>query len=138
MAPSITFVVSALLATYVAATPVLESAPSPLKLSISKKFNSTQGFRIVDVDRARIAEFKSRNAAHGPAPQAGSSSFPVTNAVDTYTASVGVGSPPTFYNLLIDTGSSNTWVRMSLLCFFTRMFTYSEWFIYSSAQIRRT
>ncbi len=28
----------------------------------------------------------------------------------TYTASVGVGSPVTDYTLLIDTGSSNTWV----------------------------
>jgi hypothetical protein len=124
MTPSIAFVVSALLATYVAATPVLESAPSPLKLSISKKFNSTQGFRVVDVDRARIAGFKNRNAAHGPAPQAGSSSFPVTNVVDTYTASVGVGSPPTFYNLLIDTGSSNTWVRVSLPYFYAHIYLF--------------
>ena len=28
----------------------------------------------------------------------------------TYNATVGVGSPATDYNLLIDTGSSNTWV----------------------------
>ncbi|EIW59132.1 acid protease [Trametes versicolor FP-101664 SS1] len=34
----------------------------------------------------------------------------VTDAGVTYTASVGVGSPPTQYTLLIDTGSSNTWV----------------------------
>ncbi|KAH9847941.1 acid protease [Lenzites betulinus] len=34
----------------------------------------------------------------------------VTDAGVTYTASVGVGSPATQYTLLIDTGSSNTWV----------------------------
>ncbi|TFK88713.1 acid protease [Polyporus arcularius HHB13444] len=34
----------------------------------------------------------------------------VTDAGVTYTASVGVGSPATDYILLIDTGSSNTWV----------------------------
>ena len=34
----------------------------------------------------------------------------VTNAGVLYTASVGVGSPATQYNLVIDTGSSNTWV----------------------------
>ncbi|KAF8267326.1 acid protease [Lactarius quietus] len=34
----------------------------------------------------------------------------VTDAAMTYTASVGVGSPATDYTLLIDTGSSNTWV----------------------------
>ncbi len=34
----------------------------------------------------------------------------MTDAGVTYTASVGVGKPPTQYTLLIDTGSSNTWV----------------------------
>lgn len=34
----------------------------------------------------------------------------VTDAGVTYTADVGVGSPATDYTLLIDTGSSNTWV----------------------------
>ncbi|THH33217.1 hypothetical protein EUX98_g954 [Antrodiella citrinella] len=34
----------------------------------------------------------------------------VTDAGVTYTTSVGVGSPATQYTLLIDTGSSNTWV----------------------------
>ncbi|KAK7681605.1 hypothetical protein QCA50_015338 [Cerrena zonata] len=34
----------------------------------------------------------------------------VTDAGVTYTASVGVGNPPTNYTLLIDTGSSNTWI----------------------------
>ncbi|TFY71569.1 hypothetical protein EVG20_g1455 [Dentipellis fragilis] len=37
-------------------------------------------------------------------------SIDVTDAAVTYTASVGVGSPATQYTLLIDTGSSNTWV----------------------------
>lgn len=37
----------------------------------------------------------------------------VTDAGVTYTASVGVGSPATDYTLLIDTGSSNTWVGAS-------------------------
>ena len=27
-----------------------------------------------------------------------------------YTVSVGVGDPPTYYELVVDTGSSNTWV----------------------------
>ncbi|KAI9440274.1 acid protease [Lactarius psammicola] len=34
----------------------------------------------------------------------------VTDAAVTYTASIGVGNPATDYTLLIDTGSSNTWV----------------------------
>ncbi|KAG2098281.1 acid protease [Suillus discolor] len=37
--------------------------------------------------------------------------IPATNLVYIqYTTSVGVGSPPTYYNLVIDTGSSNTFV----------------------------
>ncbi|EJD07493.1 acid protease [Fomitiporia mediterranea MF3/22] len=38
------------------------------------------------------------------------STINVTNTAVTYTTTVGVGSPATDYNLLIDTGSSNTWV----------------------------
>ncbi|EMD39767.1 hypothetical protein CERSUDRAFT_71628 [Gelatoporia subvermispora B] len=47
-----------------------------------------------------------------PSSGSGSSSggVDVTDAGVTYTASVGVGSPATQYTLLIDTGSSNTWV----------------------------
>ncbi|KAJ6504591.1 acid protease [Mycena vitilis] len=37
--------------------------------------------------------------------------IPCTNAGVTYLASVGFGNPPTNCNLLIDTGSSNTWVK---------------------------
>ncbi|KAF8158022.1 aspartic peptidase domain-containing protein [Crassisporium funariophilum] len=50
-----------------------------------------------------------------PFPPAGdtdaaSNSIDVTDAAVTYTLPVGVGNPPTEYTLLIDTGSSNTWV----------------------------
>ncbi|EIN11487.1 acid protease, partial [Punctularia strigosozonata HHB-11173 SS5] len=37
-------------------------------------------------------------------------SVSVTNEAVTYMASVGVGSPATSYDLIIDTGSSSTWV----------------------------
>ncbi|TDL23261.1 acid protease [Rickenella mellea] len=46
-----------------------------------------------------------------PIPAApGSNSIDVTDAGVTYTMQVGVGTPPTEYTLLIDTGSSFTWV----------------------------
>ncbi|KAF9481152.1 acid protease [Pholiota conissans] len=53
--------------------------------------------------------------APAPVPPAGdpdsaAESIDVTDAGVTYTISVGVGSPATDYTLLIDTGSSNTWV----------------------------
>ncbi|KAJ7643871.1 acid protease [Roridomyces roridus] len=48
--------------------------------------------------------------ATGGAEAADPGSIDVTDAAVTYTMSVGVGSPATQYTLLIDTGSSNTWV----------------------------
>ena len=41
----------------------------------------------------------------------GGQTAPVANlGYVSYTATVGVGSPPTYYNLIVDTGSSNTFV----------------------------
>ncbi|KAF9562690.1 hypothetical protein EC968_005172 [Mortierella alpina] len=37
-------------------------------------------------------------------------SYPVGNRAGSFIASVGIGSPPTSYDLLIDTASSNTWI----------------------------
>lgn len=49
-------------------------------------------------------------ASGGDSGAASDGSIDVTDAGVTYTLSVGVGSPATQYTLLIDTGSSNTWV----------------------------
>ncbi|KAN0088293.1 Aspartic peptidase domain containing protein [Tylopilus felleus] len=55
-----------------------------------------------DADRARAAFLKSRTAT-------GPTTVPATNlAYVQYTTSVGIGNPPTYYNLVVDTGSSNT------------------------------
>ncbi|KAG1769878.1 acid protease [Suillus placidus] len=57
-----------------------------------------------DADRARAA-FLKNFASGSPA------TVPASNlAYVQYTTSVGVGSPPTYYNLVVDTGSSNTFV----------------------------
>jgi len=57
-----------------------------------------------DADRARAASLKSFAAG-------GATTIPASNlAYVQYTTSVGVGSPPTYYNLVVDTGSSNTFV----------------------------
>ncbi|KAG1809552.1 aspartic peptidase domain-containing protein, partial [Suillus variegatus] len=39
-----------------------------------------------------------------------SSSISLTNDVMLYTADIGVGSPATYYTVLVDTRSSNTWI----------------------------
>ncbi|KAG2046900.1 acid protease [Suillus hirtellus] len=53
-------------------------------------------------DRARASFLKTTS---------GPKTIPATNLVYIqYTTSVGVGCPPTYYNLIVDTGSSNTFV----------------------------
>ncbi|KIY46744.1 acid protease [Fistulina hepatica ATCC 64428] len=83
-------------------------------------------------DRARAQKLIAGLSPHGPAaPRAlfrrtkhhkhkapygrdedsnNTDSIDVTDAAVTYTMTVGVGSPATDYTLLIDTGSSNTWI----------------------------
>ncbi|KAG9312014.1 acid protease [Chiua virens] len=79
-----------------------------LSVADATPINGTGTLNIVEKDRARAQAF--RQAAH---PGKRSTSFSVTNAAVTYTAQVGVGSPATDYTLLIDTGSSNTWIGAS-------------------------
>ncbi|KAI0789828.1 acid protease [Abortiporus biennis] len=73
------------------------------------------------VGRFRAARHRGHHGHHGGSgggstepevPGGGESSngVDVTDAGVTYTASVGVGQPATQYTLLIDTGSSNTWL----------------------------
>ncbi|TFK51248.1 aspartic proteinase [Heliocybe sulcata] len=97
------------LAISTSATPIVVDTPK-ISLGFATKFNHTGGaVKIVEADRARIAHLKSLAHSNSTEKRA-SYSFSITNAAVTYTTSVGVGSPATNYNLLIDTGSSNTWL----------------------------
>ncbi|KDQ62988.1 hypothetical protein JAAARDRAFT_28980 [Jaapia argillacea MUCL 33604] len=80
-----------------------------ITLPLAKKVNMTGGSaNLVQIGQARAKAFRSR--ADGRMQQGMIMSVPVENQAVTYVASVGVGSPPTTYSLVIDTGSSNTWV----------------------------
>ncbi|KAH9934525.1 acid protease [Epithele typhae] len=86
-----------------------------LTLSVTRRLNLTGVPSIIEADRARAKMLFERataqNATVMSAKQAaGLVPVDATNQVYNYIASVGVGSPPTYYNLLIDTGSSNTWL----------------------------
>ncbi|KAJ7459167.1 aspartic peptidase A1 [Mycena galericulata] len=93
-----------LLALRVAAGPVESSF---ISLPISRHFNFTGSATIVQQDFARVQAIKSRKS--GVSSRAAISE-PVDNQAVSYIASVGVGSPATTYQLIVDTGSSNTWV----------------------------
>lgn len=120
-----------LLALAVSANPIVVR-DNLIRLPFAKQFNVTAGTagNLLKADQARAAALK----AHGSAKSAGTLakdavvSFTVQNQAVTYVASVGVGSPATtckprkvvldeligtpiiLDSLLIDTGSSNTWV----------------------------
>ena len=79
------------------------SASSVLTVPLTK-LNRTGAYLkgAADADRARAAFLKSL-AATGP------TNAPATNLeYQAYTTSIGIGNPPTYYNLVVDTGSSNT------------------------------
>ena len=90
---------------------------SPVTLPIARRLNVTGAANILALDQARAKQLKSisissSSSSSGTSFKKAASAFDViaTNGAVDYTASVGVGTPPTFYDLLIDTGSSNTWL----------------------------
>ncbi|KAG2368815.1 hypothetical protein BDR07DRAFT_1477728 [Suillus spraguei] len=104
-APLLTFL---LLTLSITGSPV-EVRNSPITVPIVRRLNfSNSTVNLLQHDQARAAALKDRSRLH----HAGYT--PVTNYDDVmYVAAVGVGSPPTIYNLIVDTGSSNTWVGAS-------------------------
>ncbi|KAJ6611442.1 acid protease [Mycena sp. CBHHK59/15] len=100
-------------------------------VSFKANINVVNVKEILARDRARAKHLLAGRQPHGPvafhrakksshchkgaggSSEGGSSvgqTIAVTDAAVTYTACVGVGQPATNYNLLIDTGSSNTWI----------------------------
>ncbi|EKM57087.1 uncharacterized protein PHACADRAFT_160625 [Phanerochaete carnosa HHB-10118-sp] len=79
---------------------------NPITIPLARYLNLTGGAaKILENDRARANALKLGSFAKDPAAP-----VPVANAATSYTVQVGVGSPAQTYNLLVDTGSSNTWV----------------------------
>ncbi|EPQ56856.1 aspartic proteinase [Gloeophyllum trabeum ATCC 11539] len=81
-------------------------------MPIARRFktNSNGVAKIVENDRARIAHLKNLSKDKAASSKRAEYSFSVTNGAVSYYATVGVGSPATDYTLIVDTGSSNTWV----------------------------
>ncbi|KAF5366346.1 hypothetical protein D9757_011466 [Collybiopsis confluens] len=102
------------LALAVAANPIVVVDRSPISLPLSRVRNFTSGYDIISHDLARIQHFKDRaNARATNQPFTKRQAQPVINEVVSYIASVGVGASNSQYQLIVDTGSSNTWVGAS-------------------------
>ncbi|KJA16831.1 hypothetical protein HYPSUDRAFT_147208 [Hypholoma sublateritium FD-334 SS-4] len=112
MSPA-TFLVTFILALSVTATPV-PTILSSHTLPISRRLNLTNVHNLARHDQTRAKHLKVRGTARATGlhvrgdPIIGAEE--VENQGIAYVASVNIGSPPTSYNLIVDTGSSNTWV----------------------------
>ncbi|KAI9439326.1 aspartic peptidase A1 [Lactarius indigo] len=80
---------------------------APVSLPIARHLNITGAHDLLRKDQARAKKmFVGSKVKRSGSP----ASFSVTNQAVVYGANVGIGSPPTFYNLLIDTGCTNLWI----------------------------
>ncbi|KAI0643937.1 acid protease [Trametes meyenii] len=95
------------------ATPVVQMRDSFVRLQTAKRFNLTGSGKLLARDQARVHNLRARaNAKLTGTPLTADAviSVPVDNQAVDYVANVNVGTPGTTYSLLVDTGSSNTWV----------------------------
>lgn len=94
--------VAALLASAAVASPLSERDGPVHSTAFTKKINlgNLKGF--VARDRARAVHLATR---HKQGTVQARQSINVTNEAVSYLAAIGVGSPATTYNLIIDTGS---------------------------------
>ncbi|KAM6493097.1 acid protease [Amanita muscaria] len=75
------------------------------------RITQMEGIRnVVQLDRARASYLNARGTDQSFAQDPHPNEEPIFNGMDIYLAQVAVGTPPTSYSLIVDTGSSNTWV----------------------------
>ncbi|KAF8633816.1 hypothetical protein AX15_001229 [Amanita polypyramis BW_CC] len=100
-----------LLALAVTAKPIVFK-DLPVTLPITRRLNGNSTHNLLQRDQARARHLMNRGFAKEMSTAQTPSVFhdAVDNKAVTYTASIGVGTPPNTYDLIIDTGSSNTWV----------------------------
>ncbi|KAJ8591296.1 acid protease [Rhizopogon salebrosus TDB-379] len=96
----------AFLSLSVRASPHSQTLPRTAALKLAARINSNGIKHIAAADRARARALLAGRSGGG-------SSINATNTGMLYTVDIGVGSPPTDYTLLVDTGSSNTWIGAS-------------------------
>jgi len=103
------------------ATPIVEIREPLVTVPIAKRINATgvknflaneqaRAAHLIKLGRERAASRAAKARGEEPVKRAVVASIPVANTVVQYLATVGVGSPATDYSLIVDTGSSNTWV----------------------------
>ncbi|KAG2114173.1 aspartic peptidase domain-containing protein [Suillus discolor] len=85
----------------------VEVSNSPITLPIARRLSALNGtINLLEQDRARAAALRLK----GNTLKHGGHGVPVANVAIGYYIAVGIGSPPTTYDLIVDTGTSNTWI----------------------------
>jgi len=106
-----TLLTTVVLALAVAAEPILVKK-SHVTLPISRRIN-LGNLNLLEHDQLRAKALRTKGearAAGTPLSERAVISSQAENQAVSYVASIGVGSPATQYSLIVDTGSSNTWV----------------------------
>ncbi|KAG0703299.1 aspartic peptidase domain-containing protein [Suillus ampliporus] len=110
MFPAASLLTTLLLALSIAASPT-EVRDSPITLPVARRLNTSGGtINLLQHDQSRATALKNVNTGR-IGRRAGS--ITVTNEAVSYIAAVGVGSPATTYNMIVDTGNSNFLISAS-------------------------
>ncbi|KAI8972443.1 acid protease [Trametes punicea] len=95
------------------AKPVVQVHENLVRLPLAKRVNLTGSGKLVERDRLRVRNLRARANSKltgvSFVTDADSNAAADNQAFD-YVVNVNIGTPPTTYSLLVDTGSSNTWV----------------------------
>ncbi|OBZ79192.1 Polyporopepsin [Grifola frondosa] len=101
------------LAVAAGATPVVQVRDNLVRMQVAKRCNFTGSGTLLARDQARAQNMRAQTQAKQsgmPLNTDAVISIPADNQAVDYVVNVGVGTPATTYSLLVDTGSSNTWV----------------------------
>ncbi|KAG6840770.1 hypothetical protein C0991_004555 [Blastosporella zonata] len=109
MFPASSLLTTIVLALAVSANPIVVS-DSPVTLPLARRLNTTSVHNLIRHDLARAKYLRARGQRLKFDADATVIKEPVDNQAVSYIASIGVGNPAKTYQLIIDTGSSNTWV----------------------------
>ncbi|OSX57421.1 hypothetical protein POSPLADRAFT_1156721 [Postia placenta MAD-698-R-SB12] len=89
---------------------------APISVPFTRRLNLASGAKLPELDRVRIKSLAAGcpggASCDSSIRSAAATLFSVgaTNGAVEYTVEVGIGNPATTYTLIVDTGSSNTWV----------------------------
>ncbi|KAI0768263.1 acid protease [Trametes elegans] len=106
-------IVALTLAVGAAASPAPVQVPNLVSLPMAKRLNLTGTSTLLAHDQARVRNLRARANAQSSGLSLSANAIgkiDAENELVDYVVRVQVGDPSTVFNLLVDTGSSNTWV----------------------------